>query len=800
MTTPPTAVLDGVRVVDMSDGRAELCGRYLADLGADVVLVEPAGGAASRRRPPTVGGTSLYGAGRNANKRSVALDLHEARGRDSLHALLRSADIWIETARPGELARLGLDPADVPGAHPHLVIVSITDFGLTGPYRDFAATGPVLHALAGHLSHSGLPGRPPLLPPHGVAEDAAALQAAWLAVLAYANRVATGHGDHLDVSLLETVAQVIDPAIGAMGTAAAAAGGRSEGRGRPARSLYPLYPCADGHVRVVVLALRQWHALRAWLGEPDDLQDPELDGIFARLGAADRIDAHIRRLFAPAAMADLVAEGQRRGVALAPVLTPADVLASDHFRARRATVTVSLAPGLDVEIPNGFLVMDGERAGIRHGPPALGEHGDAVLAEARARPARPAPAGPRPGRRGPLEGVLVLDLGIIVAGAETGRILADAGADVIKVESSAFPDGMRAASPDPMTDALAVAHRNKRSLGLNLRSPEGKDVLLRLAAGADVVLENFKPGTLPSLGLGWDALRRANPRLVLASSSALGHDGPWSTWMGYGPLVRAAAGLTYLWRYPGTADGFCDGVTIVPDHLVARVMDAAVVAAVLRAKRTGVGTHITAAQAETILGVLGDALAAESAGFGPVDAGFGEWDTPWGVYPCAGDDEWCVVTVRDDCDWGRLVEAIGAPAWATAADLATTAGRAARRAEIDEGLAGWTRSLGPDEVMRRLQGAGVPSGAMRRVDEVAGDAHLAARAFTVPMTHPRLPEPFAGEGPPAHSLGLADPPVRPAPVLGEHTGEICREILEMPAEEIDRLVAAGVLEGPPRRS
>ena len=206
-SNPDARPLAGVRVVEWSD-KAETCGRMLADLGAEVVLVEPTGGCAARRQPPIVGQDSLYFATHHANKRSVCIDLQAPSGREQLRELLADADIFIETTRPGTLESLGLGAAALREAFPSLVILSITDFGQTGPYRDRQATGAVHMAMSGMLSRSGLPGQPPLLPPAVIAEESAAMQAAWCALVAYWAALDSGHGDHLDFSLFDATAQV----------------------------------------------------------------------------------------------------------------------------------------------------------------------------------------------------------------------------------------------------------------------------------------------------------------------------------------------------------------------------------------------------------------------------------------------------------------------------------------------------------------------------------------------------------------------------------------------------------------
>ena len=187
-----------------------------------------------------------------------------------------------------------------------------------------------------------------------------------------------------------------------------------------------------------------------------------------------------------------------------------------------------------------------------------------------------------------LSDLRVLDLTRVRAGPTCCRILADFGADVIKVENPGFPDGARQTKKgDLISPGFAAGHRNKRSLAIDLRSEQGRELMLSLARKADVVLSNFKPGTMESLGLGHADLLVANPRLALVESSAFGSRGPWSERGGYGPLVRAAAGLTYLWRYDDDPLGFSDALTVYPDHAAGRMSAIAALSMLIRRARTG---------------------------------------------------------------------------------------------------------------------------------------------------------------------------------------------------------------------
>ena len=728
--------LHGVRVLDVTDGGgAETVSRLLADLGADVVRVEPPARVRDR----------FYDATHNVNKRSVALD------RDAFLRLVDSAAIVVTSD-------VGFEAEELMATRPELVVVSLTAFGRTGPYRDWAATDAVHLALAGVLCRSGLPGREPLLPPAPLASESAAAQAAWAALVAYANRLETGAGDLVDVSVFEATAQAIDPGFGIGGSATGGVPAADGPRGRPdARHLYPIFPCADGWVRICVLAPRQWQGMFAWLGRPEEFADPELAKLGKRFAAAGRIYPAIGRLFADRTRAQITGEGERFGVPTAALLTPAEVLDCEQY----SFVDV---PG-GGRMPDGFLMVDGRRAGVRSPAPTPGEHTAEVLAGlGPAAPARPAA---RPGRTRPLAGVRVLDLGVIVVGAETGRLFADLGAEVIKVENRAFPDGSRQTFDGSAISAMfAYGHRNKLGLGLDLRSPEGAALFRRLVAVSDVVLSNFKPGTMESLGFGYDALAAINPGVVVADSSAFGATGPWSRKMGYGPLVRAATGLSGLWRYPDDDGSFSDASTIYPDHVAARIEATAVLAKLIQRRRTGRGGTVSVAQCDVILGQLAHRIARESVEPGSLVAAGND-----GLYPCAGEDEWCVIGLRNDADRARLAELVGGGP-----------------------VEAWTAARPPRRAMEELQAAGVPAGMMQRVPELTGDPHLAARGFYRTMTHPHIAVPMPTENAPAVFGTVADPPLEPAPLPGEHSRQVLRGVLGMTDHEIDRLVAAGVVD------
>lgn len=756
-------------MLDLCDGPADAVTRLLADLGADVLKVEQPSGAAARHERPTLDAVSVPFALHNANKRAITLDPTSQRDRQALLSLVESADLVVDSGLPGQAAAFGTSCEQLADTFGQLVAMQVTDFGCDGPFAGWQATDPVLYAMCTALSRSGPATGVPVLPPDGIASATAAVQAAWVLLAAYYNRLRCGVGDYIDFSRFDAVVMALDPPFGTQGQAATARSARERWRGRPRnQDLYPIFACRDGFVRICVMAPRQWHGMRAWLGEPEEFQDPRFDTLAARAQAFDRLGALIGAKFADLTREELVADGQRHGVPIAAVLTPSEALHSDHLGAVGALRDVELAPGVMARVPVGYWSVDGVRVGFRTPAPSV----DSAETGWQAERFDPAPVGPV--GELPLQGIRVADLGIIVAGGELSRLFGDLGAEVIKIESAAYPDGLRQKrESQAIGDSFARAHRNHLGFGLDLRNPAGAEVFAELIATADAVFANFKPGTLPALGFGYERLRALNPRIVLAESSAYGDEGPWSTRMGYGPLVRAATGVTSLWTSsqpnPGARHPFYDATTIFPDHVVGRISAIGALAALIRRARTGQGARVHVSQAEAGINQLATAfvtLAAESAGRGEVRPD----DAEHLVLACAGDDEWCVVSITSESARDGIAGVIG-----------------------DCTLAAWAAQHPPGEVAELLQRAGVAAGPMYRPDDVFEHPQLRWRHVLADMDHPLFDVPLPAETGPARFRNIPASPQRPAPLPGADTRHICRDVLGMTPEETERLIAAGVL-------
>lgn len=793
--------LSGLRVVDCTVERGELTARLLGDLGADVVKVEPPGGSPARQLAPVRKGVSLAFAVRNAGKRGVVLDLTTSDDVDRFHDLLAHSDVLVTSEV--ELAS-GLDARELATRHPHLVVGALTPFGLDGPYAEWVATSATLSATGGIAFKAGVPERTPIFPPGHLVDDAASVTSAFGLLCALYQREQTGAGQFVEVATNEAIAQIADwalPNATARIEAGFPAGEVRFGNG----PIYPIFACKGGYVRLIILSIRQWHAMREWLGEPDYLQDPAFDGFMARREISETVlnplfEAH----FADMSMEEVSVEAQKRGIVCTPALTPADIITNEHFASRGSFVEYEVAPGVTAPIPSGFFEVDGERAGPSTPPPTVGEHTDAVFADlgdarsssegqtSGASPIADVMAGP------PLEGLRVMDFGHGAVGVEVGRRFAEYGAEVMKVESRTYTDFMRLQLGGETNPSFASSSRSKLGFGVNAKTPEGVAILHELAAKTDLVVENNSTGTMDKLGIGFDALQAVNPDLVMVSSQLMGSRGAWSWWRGYGPSTQPPGGLVHLWNYADT-DAPAGSTSIYPDHVAGCLGAVSSLAALVgRARGVNRGVHVEVAQVETVLGMLGDLIAAEGVTAGSVVplGNRSEVGAPWGLYRCAGEEQWAAITCRDDADWRGLIAAMDNPAWASDTALATVDGRRARADELDERIGEWTAHRMKDDVAAACQREGVPAAPMLTGAEQVSDPQYEARGFAVKIDQPGV-GPLWLDGGAFRGEHMVGPDVHQAPELGEHTRAIARDLLGRDDAEIDRLLAAGILETTP---
>lgn len=398
---------------------------------------------------------------------------------------------------------------------------------------------------------------------------------------------------------------------------------------------------------------------------------------------------------------------------------------------------------------------------------------------------------------GVLGGVRALAFTTGVAGPNTARILAQCGAEVIKVESmEGGLDSFRYFAPSGNLDAsprFIEANLNVMSAQLNLKHPDGVRLALELVGKSDVVLDNFRPDVLPRLGLGPEALRRANPSIVVVKMPGLGSTGPKSRYGTWGSTLTAFSGMTSLWNHPAQPRPV-GSQGVYPDYLSASFVPAVVVAALLYRKRTGRGVYLDIAQMEVTAYALGVSfLEALFTGRDPEPIGNDwPWAAPHNCYPCRGEDRWCVISVQTDEQWSALCEAIGHPELAEDPRYATLMARRRCLDEIDQLVAGWTRGRSAETIMSDLQGRGIPCGVVQTGHDLCRDPHLLARGFISAIEHPVLGH-MRMAALPLHlsrsSLKTPRPPAR----LGEQNEYVFCEILGYSHDQLRSWQNAGIV-------
>ena len=396
-------------------------------------------------------------------------------------------------------------------------------------------------------------------------------------------------------------------------------------------------------------------------------------------------------------------------------------------------------------------------------------------------------------------GLRVLELGAGAAGPLATRYLAEQGATVVRIESARRPDFLRLLPAGPGlpegVDAgpmFALLNAGKRSVALDLQREEGVALALRLVDWAEVVVENFAPGVLERLGLAPARLLERRPELIVLSSSLFGQTGPQRDYPGFGGQGSAIAGFNHLTGWPDR-EALGPYATIT-DSLSPRYAAALLAAALLARAQTGRGQHLDVSQIEVGVHAISE-LVVRWTGAGESLGRAGNRDeraAPHGVYPCAGEDAWVAITVRDEMEWDALVAAMGDPPWAEAERFASLADRLAHAGELDERVADWTRAFAPYELMAGLQEAGVPAGVVQGPEALLRDPQLAHRGHFARVEHPVLGALFVERS----GFRLAEHPggfASAGPRLGEHTDEVLREMLGLAEDEIAALRARGVL-------
>ena len=764
-------MLSPYRVLDCTDHRGQLAGFVLAQMGADVVLVEPPGGNSGRSTGPFAGDRrdpngSLWHWAYGRGKRSVVVDRDVPGDVELFDRLVAGADIVLCSGRPDELP---VDPRSLSDEHPELVVAVLTPFGLDGPKADWHDSDIVICASGCQMAITGDSDRPPLRcgSPQSYLHGAGDLAVGSLVALH--ERARSGLGQLVDVSAQTAFLQASFSYALNEAWQAPLIGRSGEGVNVGAFEIRWGYPALDGEVSITLLfgaAFNEFTPnLFNWVYDEgfcdESIRDKPWEDYGTLLYSGEEPVSELARVCEAVAAftstktkAELLEGASRRRVLLAPVATLSEVLDNEHLAGRGFWDDVQPhGESRTYRHPGRFLVASAEPLETLASAPLLGADTEALAAEpprARAVDVAVAPPDHADPPAQVFADLKVLDLAWSIAGPYVGRGLADFGATVVRVESRHRVDVTRTVAPlHPGNDdhplegggTFANANAGKLGLELDLRVPAAQEVVWDLVEWADVVVESFSAGALERMGFGYEKLKERNPGVILLSSCLPGQTSTL-TLPGYGNLSSAMFGFHFTTRWPdrqaaGPFGAYTD--TVAPRFALAGLLGA-----LDHRRRTGEGQHLDISQAESALHFLAPALldvevnGREFEALGNADPDM----SPHGVYPTDGDDEWVAIAVPDDERWRALVGEIGR------GDLAGlgTAERLDRREELDEAVAAWTARQTREAVEERLQALGVPAHRVQNSPECLADPQLAHRRHYWTLDHPLL-GPLPVEGP-----------------------------------------------------
>ncbi|HUY22792.1 MAG TPA: CoA transferase [Acidimicrobiales bacterium] len=803
----PESLLAGLRVLDLAGEPAAMTGRILADLGAEVVKLEPPGGDPLRAVPPLgPDGTSLRFAAWNAGK-----SCGEVTGPDDpvLVALLAEAQVVLTT--PGWPGALEVDP----GGAPDLVWVQVTPFGADGPRARWRASDLGVMASTGNMYCTGDPDRAPVR----CTEPTAWAHVGPEAVVATLSALASGRPQVVDVSAQEAVM------IASMGHVGRFPRTKMRGKrsGASVGITREIWPCQDGFVS---FGLRGGKARVAnmqtitRLVDGDGLATPALtdrdwttyDHNRVSREELDAIAAPVAAYFLRHTMAELYEIACETNLMLAPANSPRELIESRQLASRDFFCDVAPAAHFPrsfvrVTSPGDAVATPGPRGPARAADPAWirersGMDGDAPAPPAAGRAAATRPAARSTAGPGPAAawaGTAVLEFGTGAAGPIGVRYFAENGATVVRVESRSRPDFLRTYGMGPgnpcglegsdMFDALNVG---KLGVTLNLKHPEGVALARRLVHWADAVAENFAPRAMRSFGLDYGTMAAQKPDLVMVSSCLQGQTGPHKDYPGFGGQGSALGGYNLLTGWPDREPVGPYGT--ITDSLAPRFVASALAAGLLYRRRTGRGVHLDVSQVEAAVYSLTPWVLDYDVN-GRTGSRQGNRSTravPHGAFACAGEDRWVAVAAWDDDDWGRLARAIGVDD-AVAARLATLGARQASVDEVEGLVAAWTAPQRAEDVADTLQALGIEAVPVADLGDASADPQLHHRGHFVTLAHPCM-----GEcGYERNGFRLSDATAgyeRTSPTLGEHNEYVLGEILGLGAAERRRLADDGVLD------
>jgi len=786
-------VLDGIRVLEIAEGwsAAALCGRLLAEFGAEVIKIETAEGDLLRRRKPLAPCGESYDIQLvAANKKSVCIDPALAEDGERLAALRDSADVIVEDSLFA--AEHGFRAAfdQLRKSNPALILCSISPFGQSGPLSGFTGNELIAQAMSGMMVTTGFPGDSPTRIGISLGQHASGIIAGIAVLAALCQRVDNGTGQEIDISVHDCLLNYLATFL--PGFITTGKNPKRIGNLHPIAAPWNSYQAKDGWVIICTGSDAQWVALAKIIGRDELAQDVRFTTQDQRIASNADIDAIINQWVADKNIADISRLLEAVNIPAGPILTVEALLADEQVSARNMCVKLKHPKGGEVYATGPLFNMTVTPGEISRPAPLLAEHTAAIAVQAPERRNK-SEAMQRTTRRA-LEGIRVLETGVYTGGPLAARLLANLGAEIIKVEPPLKGDPLRDFGCKIEGDAYIyfINNYSKKSITLDTNKMEGKALFLELVQRCDVLVENFAPGALDRWGLGYSRLKEANPSLIYCSASGFGWTGPLGKKRAFDTIGQARGGVLSQTGYPGGPPTKA-GASIA-DVSLALTGALAAVAALYHRKRTGEGQFIDVAMYDILVWMTAEFWPLHFNGEKiPQRMGNAHFrHAPYNTYPAK--DGLVAIAAETDKQWNSLLGILDCGPLKDGARFASAEGRVTHRAEVDALVGDWVKSLAARQVVDRCQAVGVPAGPVLELSDIASHPHVRARQMLIEVAL------HAGHSQKIKLLGcpmkLSASPAevhQSAPRLGEHNKEIYCELLGHAPAQLDAWKSQGLV-------
>lgn len=830
----PNTALAPYKVIDLTTSEAWSCGKWLADLGADVIKIEPPGGDPGRRQAPYAhhspnAENGLRWQFMNMGKRSLVLDFHSLQDRKIFLKMVREADAVIESYPRGWLDQRGLGYSVLRQINPRLVFTSISPFGRRGPYADYQSSDLILSALSGAMYLSGDEDRPPVRVSVPQYDLQGASEGCVSTIIGLYHGQKTGQGQYIDVSSqLASVRSLMNATQFFHGEGKIVRRHGSEVEIGPIK--WPsIFEASDGHVCIMLAGGKlggvSLQGFMDWARE--ELEIPSvLDGmdwsVFSIRKAAFDPAQHpqikalrdtLSALFLNHTKEELYDRAVKERLLLAPVSTVEDIRSDAQLKDRDYFVPVTQYEGDVISYPGRWALLSKTPLSVGRRAPMIGEHNEEILAalpsdSVPVKPAATALLTPKQNiKPNVFEGLKVWDMSWVGVGPLTSRYLADHGAAVIRLDSTASLDFLR--TVPPYKDNKSGPNRamfysdfncSKLGLGLNMRRPEAQSIAYQLAMWADVVIESFTPGNMAKWGMSYETLKKGNPGLVMLSTCMQGQTGPRASYPGFGNLMAAMSGYWHITGWPDRGPVPVYGA--YTDFVAQRFTTSALISALDSRRRSGAGQFIDVSQYEAALQFLGPEILDYEINGEVVNRNGNDSDlmAPHGVYPCLDEviedgikkDNWIAIAVKDDEQWRCLKDIMGNPDWSQKKSLQHLQGRKENSDLVNAKLAKWTRHFKANDLFHRLQPK-VAAGVVNTCKQLNSDPQLKHRQYFTELNHSLMGNiPYNGAQ--AIFSNANNTPRKASPCIGEDSVEVLTRYLNMTEGDVAALIDDDVVQ------